>query len=129
MHHAQPELEAVGVDLVVIGNGGPSFIEGFREKSGYDGPLYTDPSRRTYRALGFRRGVSLAFNLQSARLALEAFREGHRQGITRGDNWQQGGVLVVDTAGEVAYAYVAERAGDHPATAEILAAARLVSRA
>jgi len=43
-------VRAAGADIYVIGNGSPSFIEGFREQTGWKGPIYTDPSLGVYRA-------------------------------------------------------------------------------
>lgn len=117
------ELERSGAEMSVIGNGQPSFIDGFRDKAGYRGPLYTDPGRRTYRALGFRRGVrAAALNLGTVRAAVGAYREGFRQTRTAGDPWQLGGVLVVRPGGEIAYEYASEFAGDHPEASAIAAA-------
>jgi len=121
------DLDRNGAQLIVIGNGRPSFIEGFREKAGYEGPLYTDPSRRSYRALGFRRGIRVAaLNFSSARHAITALRGGYRQTRTAGDPWQLGGVLIATTEGDIVYEYVSAFAGDHPAAsgvAEALTAA------
>ena len=37
-----------------------------------------------------------------------AYRDGYRQTRTRGDAWQQGGVFVIETGGEMVYAYPSE---------------------
>ena len=124
MHRASDDIADAGADLVLIGNGGPHFLAGFRDRTGYQGALYTDPSRRTFRALDLRHGVRSSMNLRSARRAVSALADGFRQGRTQGDPWQQGGVFVVDTAGEVVFSYRSEYAGDHPDVADILAAAR-----
>lgn len=47
------DLEAAGTKIVIIGNGSPTMIKGYRDdifKCPY--PLYTDPSRELYKALG-----------------------------------------------------------------------------
>ena len=44
LHRERESIRRAGAELVVIGNGAPHFIAGFREITGYDGPLYTDPS-------------------------------------------------------------------------------------
>ena len=46
-------------NLVMIGNGAPMFIAGFREMTGYTGPIYTDPSLAVYKAAQLKRGATL----------------------------------------------------------------------
>ena len=122
MQRATPRFLEAGARLVVVGNGRPNFIAGFRDKTGFEGPVYTDPSRASYRALRLRRGLRSAMNLQSAKKALEALRDGNRQTATRGDPWQQGGVFIIAGDGTIVYRYPSEFAGDHPPTEDIVAA-------
>jgi hypothetical protein len=124
LHRHLDEIRALGAELVVIGNGAPTFMDGFREATGWDGPLYTDPSLAAYTAAGLARGVGTVLNGRAALAALGALRRGFRQGRTQGDAWQQGGVLVVTPAQEVRYARAAAHAGDHADPAEIVAAVR-----
>lgn len=123
LHRASHDIERQSADLVIIGNGSAHFIAGFRDRAGYLGTIYTDPSRRTYRALDLRHGVRTSFNLKSTRRAVTALASGFRQVGTQGDPWQQGGVFVVDTAGEIVYRYRSDSAGDHPDVREIVVAA------
>lgn len=127
MHRARPALEALGARVAVIGNGLPSFIEGFREKSGYDGELYTDPKRAAYKALQLRRGVRSTFKLKTVLRAASAFLDGYRQTATRGDPYQQGGVFVIDSDGQIVYRHVSEHAGDHAPIREIERALRRIA--
>ena len=122
LHHMEDTIHAQGGDLVIIGNGLPSFIAGFREKSGFEGPLYTDPGRQVYKALELRKGLGSSLNLRSVRRAMSAYRRGFRQTRTRGDAMQQGGVFVISSNGQSTYEYRAEYAGDHPRREELLAA-------
>lgn len=119
------DLDDLGAAMQIIGNGQPTFVDGFRKKSGYDGPIYADPGRRTYRALGFRRGIrTAALNLDTVKSAVTAYGEGFRQTRTAGDPWQLGGVLVVTADGEIVYEYASEFAGDHPRAGAILDAVK-----
>jgi hypothetical protein len=52
--------------------------------------------------------------------AVEAYRSGSRQTMTRGDAWQQGGVFVISTSGEMLYSFRSRFAGDHPSIERIL---------
>lgn len=89
---------------------------------GIDFPIYTDPSRKSYQALGMRRDIMASFSLDILRNSRRAFGKGFRQTSTRGDALQLGGVLVVMPDGKVPYVYKSRVAGDHPDPAEILAA-------
>ncbi len=120
----EDEIVARGARLVVIGNGAPTFIAGFRDRVGFDGLLYTDPTRRVYAALGMTRRLRSSFNLRTLRQALRAYRSGHRQGAVQGDPWQQGGVAIVSPSGERVFEYRSAFAGDHPPVADLLRALR-----
>lgn len=110
------------MELIVIGNGAPNFIEGFRERSGFTGPIYTDPELRSYEALELRRDLRATLSLRVVKRAVSAYRKGNRQVSTQGDALQQGGVFVINTEGELLYTYRSEFAGDHPDVADILRA-------
>jgi hypothetical protein len=127
LQRASDQLEELGVRLVVIGNGLASFIDGFRDKTAFDGELYTDPKRQAFRALALVRGVRSTFSLRGAGKAARAWREGFRQTATRGDPWQQGGLFVIARGGEPVYAYRSQFAGDHPPIEDVLDAARVAA--
>ena len=122
LHREEARWTQAGARLVVIGNGPPWSIKGFREKSGYDGALYTDPDRACYRSLELRRDLRTTFSLATVRSALRAYRQGFRQTSLHGDPWQQGGVFVIQQDGTIIYSQVSEHAGDHPSIAAIRAA-------
>lgn len=107
-------FESYGARLVVVGNGQPGFIQGFREKAKFDGELYTDPTLSSYRAMKLRRTLRSTLTLGTVRSAYRAYKQGFRQTGVRGDAWQQGGVFVVAKSGELAFSYASEHAGDHP---------------
>jgi hypothetical protein len=124
LHRDVDKIHAAGAELVVIGNGAPNFIAGFREQTGYRGPLYTDPSLKAYEAAHLERGVTKTLNPLSLAKTVKAFAQGHRQGLTQGDAWQQGGVLVIAPGGEVKWQHISKRPGDNATGAEILRALR-----
>ncbi len=96
----------------------------FREQFQVTAPVWVDPERRAFQALQFNRGV--VGTLLDPRVALNAARalsKGFMQGRTQGDNFQQGGVLVVQRGGAPVYFYASQVAGDMPPTPEVLAAA------
>ena len=122
LHRKHEQIHAAGAELHVIGNGRASFIDGFRDKTGFDGPMYVDPSLETYRALGLRRGVVATFHPRGVLQAVRARRRGHRQTSTKGDNWQQGGTVVILPGGEIRFVHRSKSAGDMPGTRGVLAA-------
>jgi AhpC/TSA antioxidant enzyme len=124
LHRDHDALEAAGARLHVIGNGSPSFIEGFRDQTRWTGAIYTDPSLAVYRAAQLKRSVASTLDPRSLGGAFRAFRAGQRQGRTQGDAWQQGGVLVIAPTGEVRWHHASERPGDNASSAQIIAALR-----
>ena len=86
----------------------------FREQLKLEVPVWVDPKRITYTHLGFKHSVLSAFRPKVWGPALRAFRAGFRQGATKGDPWQQGGVLVVRKGGALEYGFASAAAGDHP---------------
>jgi hypothetical protein len=124
LHRETENLRAAGVELHVIGNGAPMFIAGFRETTGYDGLLYTDPSLAVYRAAELRSGLRTVLTVGALTRTIGAFRRGFRQGRTRGSALQQGGVLVISRDGQVLWQHVSSGPGDNATAAEIISAIR-----
>ena len=122
LHRRIDDIHAAGAELVVIGNGAANFVAGFREQTGYHGPLYVDPSLEVYKRAGMKRSVGSVINPKSALHAFRALGRGQRQGRTQGDAWQQGGTLVVTPAGDILYSYRSRQAGDHAPIDDIIAA-------
>jgi hypothetical protein len=106
-------------NLVVIGNGAPNFIAGFRETTGYTGPLYTDPSLAVYKAAELKRGIGHVLSLRAAAKSIGTLKRGFRQGKTQGDATQQGGVLVIAPDGRILYHHISEYPGDNASPDEI----------
>jgi hypothetical protein len=115
-------IRAGNAEVHVIGSGTPNFIAGFRDETGWDGPIYSDPSLASFRAAELKRGVTNTLDPRSLGKAFSAFRSGNRQGRTQGDAWQQGGVVVVKPGGAVAWTQASGRPGDNASNAEILSA-------
>lgn len=106
-------------NLVIIGNGAPNFIEGFREATGYTGPIYTDPTLAVYKAAQLKRGVMTLLKLRAAAATVGSLRRGFRQVGTQGDATQQGGVMVVAPDGRILYHHISEYPGDNASPEEI----------
>ncbi|HEY5924442.1 MAG TPA: peroxiredoxin-like family protein [Kofleriaceae bacterium] len=122
LHRDIDKLRAAGADVYIIGNGTPNFIAGFRDQTKYQGPIYTDPSLAVFKAAQLKRSVTSTLDPRSLGKAFGAFARGQRQGLTQGDAWQQGGVLVVAPDGAIKYHHASDRPGDNATGAQILAA-------
>ena len=83
----------------------------FQEGFDIDFPLYTDPSRESYKAFSFARGHGLG--LRTLTSGFGAASKGFRQGPVAGDPFQQGGEIVFNQAGEILLKNSADKAGDH----------------
>ncbi len=122
LHRRIDDFHAKGVEIFAIGSGSPSFIEGFRETTGFTGPIYTDPSLAAYKAAHLERGMLRTFDPRGLGATIRAFRNGSRQGKNQGDAFQQGGVVVVTPGGDIAWRQAARHSGDNAAADAILAA-------
>ncbi len=104
-------LRNLNMNAVVIGNGTAAMADAFAEETNLDVPLYTDPGRRTYALAGMKRNLGLS--LTSIGDSLRSWRSGHRQGAVAGDVWQQGGILVVDSDGNIIESHHDDGFGDY----------------
>ena len=124
LHRDIDAIHAAGAELIVIGSGAPNFIAGFRDETSWRGAIYTDPTLAVYRAAQLERGVTNTLDPRSLGSAFRAFVGGGRQGRTQGDQWQQGGVLVIAPDARVKYHHISKRPGDNAPGSTILAALR-----
>lgn len=124
LHREKDRFQAAGADVVVIGNGSPSFIAGFRKETGFDGKLYTDPSLETYRLAGMKRSFLRTISPMGLFYAVRAMSRGQKQTRTKGDRDQQGGVIVVRPDGKMLFAHQDRSPGDLATNERILAALR-----
>jgi hypothetical protein len=124
LHRQIDAIQETGAVVHVIGNGSPSFMAGFREETGWTGPLFTDPSLEVFKAAELHRGVGSTIDPRGWFNATKAMKYGQRQGRIQGDTWQQGGVLIVTPSGDVKWHCASKRAGDVADASEIIAALR-----
>ena len=106
-----PLLESHHLNAVVIGNGHPYMAEGFVEELQLPFSVYCDRKGEAYRLAGMQRNFGL--NVSSVKHAWRSYRAGNRQHKVSGDVWQQGGVLVANTAGQVLEVIADQSAGDY----------------
>lgn len=116
------DFDQAGARLVAIGNGTPTMAKDFVDRFGIGFDVFTDPDRETYARAGMKRKLGLG--LSTMKGALRALKEGHVQGRTQGDPFQQGGVVVVKPDGSTPFHHVDDQAGEDVDLDAILAAAR-----
>jgi len=119
-----PELEGLGVSVVLVGNGPPEALAPFVREQRLEGrrvTVVTDPSRAAFRAASLRR--PRLHGLRTAIETLRAFGAGYRQRRRAGDAMQLGGALLVDDAGRVLYYHRAGTPGDLADPSDIVQAA------
>jgi hypothetical protein len=122
LHRERQRITDAGAQLILIGNGAPHFIAGFRELTGFDGPIYTDPSLAAFEAAQLKRGVTTTLSIRALMPTVKALARGNKQGRTQGDSWQQGGVLVIAPSGEVLWHHASDRPGDNASVDSIVTA-------
>ncbi len=131
LHGQKASLEKGGATLVLLGNGKPHHAKWFLEATGLDVPVYCDPELTAYAAAGLKRTVLSVFNPAALGAAVRAYRGGNRQTKTKGDPWQQGGVLVLDrrqgTTKPVRYQHISGFAGDRAPIGKVLTALGVVA--
>lgn len=109
-------------DLVVIGSGDPRYFNEFREITGYQGQLFSDPSLKAFSVLHFSNSIAGFMSMGSMLKAVSALAGGHRQGSVQGSTMQLGGAVVIDSSGAVVYYFAGRKAGDHPSIDDLIRA-------
>lgn len=122
LRERKAEIEAKGGQLIAIGNGKASWAQAFIEAEEVDFPVFVDPGKQAYEEFGMQHGRRKVLNVKSAAHSARATSRGFRQSAVRGDPFQNGGVVVIDENGEIAYIHVEEVAGDLADLDEVLAA-------
>jgi peroxiredoxin len=125
LHRDRDRFDAAGANLVVIGQGTPRHAQHFREEYGLDGlEILVDPDRAAYEVAGAK--VATVAELIGPRSfatgVKRAATERVMQGAVKGHPAQLGGVLVVAPGGDVAWAHLADNAGDNPPNDDVIAA-------
>lgn len=126
LHRARHEFEAAGADLVLIGQATPHHAAHFRRARKIDLTVLADEDRKTYKLIGARKGGigELLGPRIVAKGAVTSLRSGVMQGRTIGSPTQLGGALVIRPGGEIAFAHIAQDAGDNATPEQLLKVVR-----
>ncbi len=107
---------------MVVGPGKPEHLPGFRQVTGYQGPLFTDPSLRTYKAAGLASGLLSVLHPRSLLGYLRAFGGGFRPRGVKGNPAQQGGTFVLGPGERLRFEWRDRYSGDHAGLDQVIAA-------
>ena len=106
-----PLLDTHHLKAVVIGNGTAYMAQHFVDELQLPFEVYTNREAQAYHLAGMQRNFGL--NVTSIKHAWRSYRGGNRQSGIKGDPWQQGGVIVVNTEGQVIETQQDQNAGDY----------------
>ena len=123
MWNRRADFDEAGVTLAFIGNGEARYAQNFSEEFVPGATVLSDPELHTYSVIGAKRGWLRTFGPQVLAGFFRASAHGYMVGRIRGHATQQGGALVINRNGTVAWRYVSKQAGDHPPIDDVLAAA------
>ena len=124
-----PELSEFNIEVAAIGNGTVLMAQDFRDTFNLPFPLFTDPSRKSYKWLNLKTNMGASLSIKMLKRGMDASRSGHRQGKTQGHVLQQGGEALFDTNGNAIWRYVSQSPGDHASPDQIrMAIARFKSQ-
>ncbi|MCH9686545.1 MAG: AhpC/TSA family protein [Deltaproteobacteria bacterium] len=124
------ELTRLGVRVVYVGNGEPRYIEAFVERNAIDTAaveVITDPTLAAHRALELHRSFMETYGPRALWGLGRALVGGFRQRGIEGDNYQQGGLVVVDAQQQVAYVHRDQATGDHAPLVDVIEAVMRVA--
>jgi hypothetical protein len=114
------EVRGLGANLVIIGCGTPEMAADFAARHSGGIPIFTDPERKAYEALGFIRTVMGSIGPRVALPGLKAMLRGFAPGSPKGDALQQGGVAVISPSGKLLYRHAARHSADRAPLKEIM---------
>ena len=123
---ALPELDRLGVQVVLIGCGAPHFIAGFLQQQRLlYSPVrcFTDETLTAHRIAGLAHGAWGGWGPRGLYEQARAFVGGHVAGPIQGDPHQQAGAVLLDAAGVVRLVHRSRSLGDHPSARALLGAA------
>lgn len=108
--------------MIAIGNGTPRWGKAFVESENVDFDVFADPSRSSYKVFGMKHSMTALLNPKVFKHGARAASKGFKQTATRGNPFQNGGVVVLDAAGEVRFVHVENETGDLANMDEVMAA-------
>ena len=118
------ELSTAGLQVIGVAMGQPKHADRYCGNLAPSMQCFTDETTHPYETYGLQQG-KLGELMSPAVVAssVRALARGSSQGKIIGDAKMLPGTFIVDQQGIIRYAYYSKHAGDHPDTAELIAAA------
>ena len=122
------KLDAAGIRVVAVGTGGRRYAAKFAADRGIEFPVLVDRDLQSHNVIGALSGPPWGILRPAVvRSAVEAFRDGQRQGKTGPHPWIFGAAHVFAEGGELRYAWLNENYNDNPPLEDLLAEAMRAS--
>jgi peroxiredoxin len=117
------EVASLGTRIVLIGNGTPAQRDAFVARHALADAVVdvvTDPPLATYRGAGLVRSAWATVGPLALWETGRAMAAGHPHRPPEGDRTQQGGSMIVDARGDVAFFRRNRSIGDHAPTSDLI---------
>lgn len=125
LRESAADIEAAGGRVVAVMQGTVAQAQALCRQYGVGFPCLADPDLATYKAFDIKRGsVAEVVGPATWAAGARALSRGHIGGVPIGDVMQLPGTFIIDRDGVVRYAKYAKHSGDHPKTADLVAALR-----
>ena len=119
---AKSEFDRRGVSVVIISFAEPTTLVPYQERHRWPFTILADPQREVYRAFELKRLAWFrVFSPPVLKLYFKLWRRGLKQEAYRGEDiYQSGGDFLLNSAGNVLYAYRSQSPADRPAPEKLL---------
>ncbi len=117
------EIASLGVQVIVIGNGEPHYIEDFKERHRLQKKpvkVFTDPSLQVYKQAQLKRNFLIALGPTTWYEFLIAWSKGIGQSSIEGDNGQMGGTMFIDESSTLRFYYRNKTVANHADPNELM---------
>lgn len=127
MHRSKAQFEDYGFQIILVGLGSFDQAEAFKKKFSLSFPIICDPEKKLYQTYGLGRGSAVSMASPAFLLkGLKTLSRGHTPGVPQGDIMQMPGVFLIDTSGNIRYAYYSKDPSDNPTIETLLTLKDLV---
>ncbi len=119
---SKSEFDRRGVSVVIISFAEPTTLVPYQEQHRWPFTILADPERKVYRAFELKRfSWFRVFSPPVLKLYFKLWRRGLKQEAYGGEDiYQSGGDFLLDSAGNVLYAYRSRSPADRPAPEKLL---------
>ena len=119
---AKSEFDRRGVSVTIISFAEPSRLAPYQEQHRWPFTVLADPQRKVYQAFELKPlSWFRVFSPPVLKLYFKLWRRGLTQEPYRGEDiYQSGGDFLLDSAGNVLYAYRSQSPADRPAPEKLL---------